>query len=63
MDTWKLHSRRKAPHIVDLDIDAKDGNKAPILRDSTTDSFEGRIAFFGNMACRAPGWNGSAKLA
>jgi hypothetical protein len=50
LDTWKLLSRGPAPQILNMDgIDR--------LRDSSADSIELRIGFYGNLSCSAPGWN------
>jgi hypothetical protein len=54
MDTWRLVSTGTAPHILD-----RDGR---LLRESTTDSYEVRIGFYGNLTCNAPGWNGVVVL-
>ena len=51
MDTWKLRSLGAAPRILDID-----GNR--MQREATADAWEVRIAFFGNLSCCAPGWNG-----
>ena len=50
MKSWKFHSLEKAPMVIEAD-DQK------LLRDSTADSFEGRMALYGNLACTAPAWN------
>jgi len=50
MDTWKLHSLKKAPFVQDLD-----GNK--MLRASASDSLEIRVAAYLQLACYAPGKN------
>ena len=50
LDTWSLNSLGGAPHILDLD-----GNR--ILRKSDDDAYEGRVGFYGNVACNAPGFN------
>lgn len=50
MDTWKFYSLGKAPMVIEAD-DQK------ILRDATADSFEGRMAYYANLGCDAPGWN------
>ena len=50
MKSLKFHSLGKAPMTIEAD-----GNS--ILRDATADSFEGRMALYGNMACDAPGHN------
>lgn len=50
LDTWKLLSRGPAPQILNMDGLDK-------LRDSSADSIELRIGFYGNLSCSAPGWN------
>ena len=50
LDTWTLRSLGPAPRILDID-----GMK--MLRESTADAYEVRCAFFGNLSCKAPGWN------
>lgn len=49
-NTWELASLGQCPMILDLD-----GNK--LLRESSSDSYEIRLAAFGNLVCRCPGWN------
>jgi len=56
LDTWSLNSLDEAPHILDLD-----GNS--MLREATSDAYEVRVGFYGNVACVAPGWNCRIKLA
>jgi len=55
--TWKLYSLGAAPHIQNSD------GVGPILRESSSDSYETRISFYGNLGCNAPGFNGVVKLA
>jgi hypothetical protein len=55
MNTWKLYSLGKAPMMLD-----QDGNKW--LRNSDSDSIEGRIGYYAQLGCNAPGFNGVAKL-
>jgi len=50
MKTWKLYSLGKAPMVIEAD-------DLRLLRDATADSFEGRMAYYANTACDAPGWN------
>jgi hypothetical protein len=50
MKQWSMYSLGPAVQILDLD-----GNK--MLRESTADAMEIRIGFFGNVGCRAPGFN------
>jgi hypothetical protein len=55
MDTWKLYSLGKCPQIVD-----SDGNK--MLRESTADAVEVRVAYYAQVGCRGPGRNVNIKL-
>lgn len=50
MDTWCLYSLGEVPHFVE-----DDGNQ--ILRMTSEDSFEWRIAFMGQLGCSAPSYN------
>lgn len=50
MDTWQLKHLNEMFTFVDLD-----GNV--LSREASADRFEGRIAFFGNLVCFAPGKN------
>lgn len=50
LDTWKLRYLRKLAFVQDLD-------GTSMLRVYNDDSYEGRIAFYGNLSCEAPGWN------
>jgi len=50
MKSWKFHSLEKAPMVIEAD-DQK------LLRDAAADSFEGRMAYYGQLACTAPAWN------
>ncbi len=50
MKSWKFHSLEKAPMVIEAD-DQK------LLRDATADSFEGRMAYYANIACDAPAHN------
>lgn len=50
MDTWKLYSLDKAPHIVE-----SDGLK--MLRETNADAVEVRIACYAQLGCTAPGYN------
>lgn len=52
MDTWKLRSLGKAPHILTYGLEGLEG-----LRVGTADALEIRIGYYGNLVCRAPGWN------
>jgi hypothetical protein len=55
LDTWKLYSLGKAPKIL-----ASDGNK--MLRVSNADQLELRVGFYGQLGCRAPGYNARIAL-
>ena len=57
MDTWTLDSVGEVPHIVTYD---KEGLE--MLRVSNADAAEVRIAYYGNLECNAPGFNGVCKL-
>jgi hypothetical protein len=50
-DTWTLHTLGEVPHIVQ-----DDGLMVRAAR--TTDGVEGRIRYYCQPACNAPGWNG-----
>lgn len=52
MDTWKLRSLGKAPHILTYGLEGLEG-----LRVGTSDALEIRIGFYANLICVAPGWN------
>lgn len=52
MDTWKLRSLGKAPHILTYGLEGLEG-----LRVGTADALEIRIGYYGNLICNAPGWN------
>lgn len=56
MDVWKLYSLGMAPRILD-----SDGMK--MLRESSADSVEVRIGYYGALGCRAPGFNCRVTLA
>lgn len=51
LDSWKLYHRGELYNFQDLD-----GSKYSRLYDA--DGYEGRIAFYGQLGCSAPGWNG-----
>jgi hypothetical protein len=55
MRHWKLHSLEKCPQMLDLD-----GNK--LSREASADRWEGRIAYFAQLANSAPGYNANATL-
>lgn len=50
LNTWKLRYMKELAWIQ-----AMDG--APLSRKATTDSWEGRIAFYGQLTCTSPGRN------
>lgn len=52
MDTWKLRSLGKAPHILTYGLEGLEG-----LRVGNADALEIRIGMYGNLVCNAPGWN------
>lgn len=55
MNTWKLYSVGKVPHIIDLD-----GNK--FLREASADAYEVRLAYYANPGCESPGYNARVAL-
>lgn len=52
MDTWKLRTLGKAPHILTYGMEGLEG-----LRVGSADALEIRIAYYGNVICSAPGYN------
>lgn len=50
LGVWKLKSLGKAVEVFDTD-------GSQLLRMSDDDGVEGRIHFYGNVGCKAPGWN------
>jgi len=52
MDTLKLRSLGKAPHILTYGLEGLEG-----LRVGTADALEIRIGYYANLICNAPGWN------
>lgn len=52
MDTWKLRSLGKMPHILTYGLEGLEG-----LRTGAADALEIRIGYYGNLVCNAPGWN------
>lgn len=52
MDTWKLRSLGKVPHILTYGMEGLEG-----LRVGTADALEVRIGHYSNLICRAPGRN------
>jgi len=57
VDTWKLRSLGKAPHILTYGMEGLEG-----LRVGTADALEIRIAWYGNLICSAPGYNMQVQL-
>lgn len=57
MDTFKLRSLGKAPHILTYGLEGLEG-----LRVGTADALEIRIGYYANMICNAPGWNAVVSL-
>ena len=57
LDTWKLRTLGKAPHILTYGMEGLEG-----LRVGNADALEIRIAYYGNMICSAPGYNMQVKL-
>lgn len=52
MDTWKLRSLGKCPQILKYGIEGLEG-----LRVGNADALEVRLGYYGNVTCKAPGWN------
>lgn len=52
MDTWKLRSLDKAPHILTYGLEGLEG-----LRVGNADALEVRVGAYYNYTCNAPGWN------
>lgn len=52
MDTWKLRTLGKAPHILTYGMEGLEG-----LRVGNADALEIRIAYYGNAINSAPGYN------
>lgn len=52
METLKLRSLGKAPHILTYGLEGLEG-----LRVGNADALEIRIGYYGNLICNAPGWN------
>lgn len=50
LDTWKLYSLGKAVRVIEAD-------GLQMLRQATADGVEVRYGFYGNIGCRAPGFN------
>lgn len=56
MDTWKLMSLGDAPMIL------RYGDGLEMLRVANADAGEVRVGYYANLACNAPGWNGTLAL-
>lgn len=52
MDSWKLRTLGKAPHILTYGMEGLEG-----LRVGNADALEIRIAYYGNLICNSPGFN------
>lgn len=52
MDTFKLRSLDKAPHILTYGLEGLEG-----LRVGNSDALEVRVGAYYNYTCNAPGWN------
>lgn len=52
METWKLRSLGKAPHVLTYGLEGLEG-----LRVGAADALEIRIGYYANLICNAPGWN------
>ena len=50
LSTWKLYSLGKAVRVIDTD-------GLTMLRQASADGVECRYGFYGNVGCRAPGYN------
>ncbi len=57
VDTWKLRTLGKAPHILTYGVEGLEG-----LRVGNADALEIRIAYYGNVICSAPGYNMNVAL-
>lgn len=57
MDTLKLRSLGKAPHILTYGLEGLEG-----LRVGNADALEIRIGYYGNLVCNAPCWNAVVPL-
>ncbi len=57
MNTWKLRSLGKVPHILTYGMEGLEG-----LRVGNADALEIRIGYYGNLICSAPGWNCAVQL-
>lgn len=52
MDTWKLRSLGKAPHVLTYGLEGLEG-----IRVGNSDALEIRLGFYGNLICSAPAFN------
>lgn len=52
MNTWKLRSLGKVPHILTYGMEGLEG-----LRVGNADALEIRIGYYGQLICSAPGFN------
>lgn len=57
LDTWKLRTLGKAPHILTYGMEGLEG-----LRVGNADALEIRIAYYGNVINSAPGYNMQVSL-
>lgn len=57
MDTWKLRTLGKAPHILTYGMEGLEG-----LRVGNADALEIRMAYYGNVINSAPGYNMQVQL-
>lgn len=57
LDTWKLRSLNKVPHILTYGMEGLEG-----LRVGNADALEIRIGSYANLTCCAPGWNATISL-
>ena len=55
LNTWKLYSLGKAVRVIDTD-------GLSMLRQASADGVEVRYGFYGNVECRAPGYNCAVTL-
>lgn len=53
--SWKIRSLGPLMDVFDTD-------NLPFLRQASSDGVEVRITSYGNLCCKAPGWNGQFKL-
>lgn len=57
LETLKLRSLNKAPHILTYGKEGLEG-----IRVYNADALEIRVGMYGNLICNAPGWNGVVQL-